>query len=64
MTLIERSGEGLPDRYGPLGEISAGAYADLLIVEGNPLRDVSILGDYENKLKLVMKDGVVYKNEL
>ena len=62
--LLEMSGERLPYRDGPLGEISAGAYADLLIVQGNPLRDVSILGDYETKLKLVMKDGVVYKNEL
>ena len=62
--LLEMSGERLPYRDGPLGEISAGAYADLLIVQGNPLRDVSVLGDYESKLKLVMKDGVVYKNEL
>lgn len=64
VTLLEMTGERLPYRDGPLGEISAGAYADLLIVQGNPLRDVSILGDYENNLKLVMKDGVVYKNVL
>ena len=41
-----------------------GAYADLLIVEGNPLKDVSILEDYAKNMKIIMKDGVIYKNDL
>jgi len=44
--------------------IQEGAYADLLIVEGNPLEDVRILEDYENNIQLIMKDGVIYKNTL
>ena len=49
---------------GKLGTIAPGAYADLLIVEGNPLRDVRVMVDPQRNLKLVMKDGVIYKNEL
>lgn len=49
---------------GELGTISRGAYADLLIVEGNPLADIRVLVDPQRNLKLVMKDGVIYKNEL
>jgi imidazolonepropionase-like amidohydrolase len=48
---------------GNLGTISPGAYADLLVVEGDPLRDVKVLTDPQRNLKLIMKDGVIYKNE-
>ncbi|HJU28844.1 MAG TPA: amidohydrolase family protein [Candidatus Binataceae bacterium] len=51
-------------RKGELGTIARGACADLLIVEGDPLRDVSVMTDPRRNLKLVMKDGVIYKNEL
>jgi imidazolonepropionase-like amidohydrolase len=49
---------------GNLGTISAGAYADLLVVEGDPLSDVTVMTDPQRNLKLIMKDGVIYKNEL
>ena len=49
---------------GPLGVIEEGAYADLLIVDGDPLNDIRLLEDYENNIKLIMKNGVVYKNTL
>jgi imidazolonepropionase-like amidohydrolase len=49
---------------GNLGTVSADAYADLLVVEGNPLSDLGILADPQRRLKLVMKAGVIYKNEL
>jgi len=49
---------------GELGAICPGAYADLLIVEGDPLADIRVLVDPQRNLKLVMKDGVIYKNEL
>jgi imidazolonepropionase-like amidohydrolase len=49
---------------GNLGTISAGAYADLLIVEGDPLSDLTVMTDPQRNLKLIMKDGVIYKNEL
>ncbi|MCW5733237.1 MAG: amidohydrolase family protein [Enhydrobacter sp.] len=49
---------------GTLGVISEGACADLLIVEGNPLADLSVLMNPDKNLKFIMKDGRVYKNEL
>jgi imidazolonepropionase-like amidohydrolase len=49
---------------GTLGIIAEGAYADLLIVEGNPLADLGVLMNPQKNLKFIMKDGAVYKNEL
>jgi len=49
---------------GSLGTIAAGACADLLAVDGDPLVDLGILLDPEHKLKLIMKAGVIYKNTL
>ncbi len=49
---------------GSLGVVSTGAYADLLVVDGDPLADPGILADSQRRLKLVMKGGVIYKNEL
>jgi imidazolonepropionase-like amidohydrolase len=48
----------------PIGVIEAGAYADLLIMEGNPLEDISILTQPETNLSVIMKDGAIYKNTL
>jgi imidazolonepropionase-like amidohydrolase len=53
-----------PYPEGPLGVIAEGAYADLLIVDGNPLEDITLLGDPEKNLRLIVKDGKVYKNTL
>ena len=49
---------------GKLGTIAPGAFADLLIVDGDPLTDLSVMLDPGKNLKLVMKDGTIYKNEL
>ena len=49
---------------GRLGTIAEGAYADLLVVDGDPLADIGVLLDPQRNLKFIMKDGVVYKNEL
>ena len=47
---------------GKLGVIQEDAYADLLIVNGNPLEDISILTRPKENLALIMKDGKIYKN--
>ncbi|MFZ5780638.1 MAG: amidohydrolase family protein [Pseudomonadota bacterium] len=49
---------------GRLGVIAEGAYADLLVVDGNPFLDLDVLMEPQANLKLIMKDGVIYKNEL
>ena len=55
---------GRRNPYGKVGVIEKGAMADILIYSKNPLEDVSIVEDDENNLKLVIKDGKVYKNTL
>ena len=44
--------------------ITEGAYADILLVKGNPLEGTAILEDYKNNINLIMKDGVIYKHQL
>ena len=41
-----------------IGSIEPGKFADLIAVEGDPLKDISVLGH----VRFVMKDGVVYRN--
>ena len=48
---------GLAD---PVGQIKEGYLADILLVDGNPLADVSILQDAA-RLVGIIKDGAVYK---
>lgn len=48
---------------GKLGVIEEGAYADLLLVDGDPLQDFTVLRSRKN-LRLIIKDGVIYKNTL
>jgi imidazolonepropionase-like amidohydrolase len=49
---------------GKLGCLKAGAFADLLVVDGNPLKDLALLGDQGKHLSLIMKAGRLYKNRL
>jgi imidazolonepropionase-like amidohydrolase len=49
---------------GKLGCLKAGAFADLLVVDGNPLKDLALLGDQGKHLSLIMKAGHLYKNRL
>jgi imidazolonepropionase-like amidohydrolase len=62
--LLAMSGKRSPYQDGKLGEISEGAYADLIIVNGNPLENIKLVEDPENNFKLIMKDGRIYKNTL
>ena len=48
----------------PTSCVREGALADLLIVDGNPMEDVSLLADPDKNLRLIMKDGEIYKNTL
>lgn len=60
--LFAQSGKRDPYRAAPLGVIRAGAWADMLLVRGNPLDDLRLLEDFERNMLLIMKDGVIHKN--
>jgi imidazolonepropionase-like amidohydrolase len=47
-----------------LGLVEEGALADLILVDGNPLDDISLIADPATNFKIIMKDGVIYKNTL
>jgi imidazolonepropionase-like amidohydrolase len=49
---------------GKLGVIEEGAYADLLLINGNPIKNIEILTNPDKNLALIMKDGVIYKNTI
>ncbi|MGH6696668.1 amidohydrolase family protein [Sphingopyxis sp.] len=60
--LFARSGRRNPYRQAALGVIREGAWADMLLVRGNPLDDLRLLEDYERNLLLIVKDGIIHKN--
>ena len=49
---------------GQLGEISEGAIADILLVDGNPLEDLRLLQNQGEHIHLIMKQGEIFKNTL
>ncbi|MDP2225985.1 MAG: amidohydrolase family protein [Moraxellaceae bacterium] len=61
--LLALSGERNP-YPGKLGVVEEGALADLLLVDGNPLDDLSLIEDPAHRFVVIMKDGKVYKNLL
>lgn len=56
---------GLRNPYpGKLGVVEEGAFADLLLVEGNPLENLDLVADPDKNFRVIMKDGKIYKNTL
>jgi imidazolonepropionase-like amidohydrolase len=56
---------GLRSPYtGKLGVIEVGALADVLLVDGDPIANIRQLEDPERNLRVIMKDGRIYKNSL
>ena len=51
-------------REGELGCIAAGAIADLLVVDGNPLEDIDCLVGQGEKLAMIIQGGSIKKNTL
>lgn len=48
---------------GKIGVLEEGAFADLLVVKGNPVEDADLLSD-ENNIQVIIKDGTIYKDTL
>ena len=53
-----------PYREAPLGVVKDGAWADVLIYDANPLQDISVVSNPDEHLKVIIKDGKIYKDEL
>jgi imidazolonepropionase-like amidohydrolase len=49
---------------GKVGCISPGAFADFIAVQGNPLKDLSLLTRQGQHMPLIIKGGTIVKNEL
>lgn len=62
--LINLCGPRNPYREGTIGEIKIGAYADMILVDGNPLENIDLVINPDKNFVVIMKDGKVYKNTL
>ena len=54
-------GAEILNRKGELGELSEGAIADLLLVDGNPLVDIGCLLDQGAQIRAIVQDGKIVK---
>lgn len=61
--LLKLSGKRNPYR-GDLGVVREGALADLILVDGDPLQDIKLIGDPDRNFLVIMKDGVIYKDSV
>ena len=49
---------------GKLGTLKPGAYADLLLIDGNPLKDLGLFQDQGAHIPVIMQGGKFYKHAL
>jgi imidazolonepropionase-like amidohydrolase len=61
--LLSLSGARSP-YVGKVGVVEEGALADLLLVDGDPLSDITLIEQPEEKFVVIMKDGQIHKNLL
>ncbi|WOJ95563.1 amidohydrolase family protein [Congregibacter brevis] len=60
---LMKTGPKNPYKEAQLGTLKEGSYADVILVNGNPLKGTEILNNNDN-VEVVMKDGKIYKNLL
>jgi imidazolonepropionase-like amidohydrolase len=51
-------------QQGKLGCIAPGAHADLLVVDGDPLKDIALVAESGKHLRMIVRGGAIVKNEL
>jgi imidazolonepropionase-like amidohydrolase len=49
---------------GRLGVVEEGALADLLLIDGDPIANITLIADPEKNLLVIMKDGRIHKNSI
>lgn len=59
--LFSMAGERNTYRNGRLGVIAEGAWADMILVDGDPLADISVIADPELNFPLIIKNGQIVK---
>jgi imidazolonepropionase-like amidohydrolase len=59
--LLAMSGKRTP-YPGKLGVVEEGALADLLLVDGDPVKNIKLIADPAKNFVVIMKDGKIYKN--
>lgn len=59
--LLQLSGKRNP-YPGRLGAVEEGAFADLLLVDGDPVANIQLIADPAKNFLVIMKDGQIYKN--
>jgi len=59
--LLTMSGKRNP-YPGKLGVVEEGALADLLLVDGDPVKNIKLIADPAKNFVVIMKDGKIYKN--
>ena len=62
--LFAMSGPRNPYKEAKLGVLEEGAWADMLLVDGDPTQDIDVLRDFEKNFRVIIKDGAIYKNTL
>ncbi len=60
---LMKTGPKNPWKEAQLGTLREGSYADVILVNGDPLQDLKVLNDSAN-VQLVIVDGKIYKNLL
>ncbi len=56
---------GLRNPYpGTLGVVESGAIADLLLIDGDPLEDITLLARPESSMLVIMKGGEIVKSQV
>jgi imidazolonepropionase-like amidohydrolase len=62
--LFAQSGERNPYKQPKLGVLEEGAWADMLLLDGDPTKEINVLADPQRNFVVIIKDGKVYKNAL
>ena len=62
--LFAMSGPRNPYKEAKLGVLEEGAWADMLLVDGDPTQDIDVLRDFDKNFRVIIKDGTIYKNTL
>jgi len=60
--LLAMSGPRNPYSAASLGVIAEGAYADMILIDGNPLEDLEVISSHQEKFIMIIKDGKFVKD--